>query len=89
MEYDFSGHSNGKFPGITERLKRYSPVFPDGMFPTEILVPLRQTSSLIAVPDSLCKLGGFMQMVNETKGISQYGILVTNCPNSEPNDFPM
>ena len=30
----------------------------------EIRVPFRQTSSLIPVPDSLCKWEGFVQMVN-------------------------
>ena len=38
MEHDFLGLSSGKFPGATEHLKG-SPVFPDGIFQTEIRVP--------------------------------------------------
>ena len=41
MIHDFSGRSSGKFPGATER--KGSPVFPDGMFQTEIRVPFVQT----------------------------------------------
>ena len=44
MVHDFSGRSSGKFPGATERLKiKGSPVFPDGMFQTEIRVPFVET----------------------------------------------
>jgi len=42
MVHDFSGRSSGKFPGAPERLKG-SPVFPDGMFQTEIRAPFVQT----------------------------------------------
>ena len=65
MEHDFSGRSNGKFPGITERLKRQS-CFPGWNVPTKIHVTFLQTSSLIPVADSLCKWEGFVQMVNAT-----------------------
>ena len=52
-------------PGITERLKRES-CFSGRNVPTEIHVPFRQTSSLIPVPDSLCKWEGFVRMVNSS-----------------------
>ena len=69
MEHDFSGRSNGKFWGITE--------FPGRNVPTEIHVPFRQTSSLIPVPDSLCKWEGFGQMVNPSPGERNITIQIT------------
>ena len=41
MERDFLGLPNAKFPGATEHLS--SPVFPDGIFQTEIRVPFLQS----------------------------------------------
>ena len=51
MVHDFSGRSSGKIPVATERRKG-SPIFPDGMFQTEISVPFVQTSSVIPVAGS-------------------------------------
>ena len=39
MEQNVLGSSCGRFPGATEHLERLSPVFPDGIFQTEIRVP--------------------------------------------------
>ena len=40
IEHEFLGRVNGKFPGPTANIWKGSPVFPDGMFQTEMPVPL-------------------------------------------------
>ena len=42
LEHDFLSRSCGKVPGATEHLKR-RPVFPNGIFQTEIRVPFFQS----------------------------------------------
>ena len=52
MEQDFLGRFIGKFPGATKHLKKGSPVFPEGIFQTEIRVPFLQShKSLIPGSD--------------------------------------
>ena len=49
MEHECLGRSSGKFLGETE-FQKGSPVFPLGMFQTEISVRCIHVSSLILVP---------------------------------------